>query len=125
MVVRFKIAEGSHEYNCVRNPLLRAGFRRTRGGTWNFRWGPHLSEADYQAMNPYQASPLPPPPPPHTHTHTHFESVACPAEQLARARVHVRGQRRYIDAPRSTPVGSSANTRQNCSYESLPVRSLS
>lgn len=54
LVVRFKIAEGSHEYNCVRNPLLRAGFRRTRGSTWNFRWGPHLSEADYQAMNPYQ-----------------------------------------------------------------------
>lgn len=51
--MRFRIAN-AHEYNCVRNALLRAGFERTEGESWNMLWSRHLRADEYQRLNPYQ-----------------------------------------------------------------------
>ena len=45
---------GVHEYNCVRNALLRAGFRRTEGDEWNFAWAKHLSPDVVVRLTPFQ-----------------------------------------------------------------------
>lgn len=50
----FKISEAVHEYNCVRNAFLRAGFKRTTGSGWNVLWGRHLKEEEFMRLNPYQ-----------------------------------------------------------------------
>ena len=43
-----------HEYNCVRNAFLRAGFKRTNGSGWNALWAKHLTEEQFLRMTPYQ-----------------------------------------------------------------------
>jgi hypothetical protein len=43
-----------NEYNCVKTPLVRAGFQRTEAETWNIGWSKHLGGDEYSRMNPYQ-----------------------------------------------------------------------
>lgn len=48
----FKI--GATEYNCVRNSLMRAGFRRTSADRWNVFWGRHLRPNQFRRLNAFQ-----------------------------------------------------------------------
>jgi hypothetical protein len=50
----YKIPEGCHEYNCVKNAFVRGGFGRVRGNAWLGLWARPLSEDEFIAMNPYQ-----------------------------------------------------------------------
>lgn len=52
--LNFKISEDCHEYNCVRNAWLRAGFQRVKGTNWHAYWGKHLSEDGFRKLQPYQ-----------------------------------------------------------------------
>jgi len=52
--VRFKISDNVHEYNCVRNAFLRAGFKRVSGWSWNICWAKHLREEEFLRMTPFQ-----------------------------------------------------------------------
>ena len=52
--MRFKISDNVHEYNCVRNAFLRAGFKRTTSSGWNGLWAKHLTEDEFLRLTPYQ-----------------------------------------------------------------------
>ena len=45
----------AHEYNCVRNTFLRAGFdRHGSGDDWCALWTKHLKDEEYMRMSPFQ-----------------------------------------------------------------------
>ena len=45
----------AHEYNCVRNNFLRAGFdRHGSGDDWCALWTKHLKDEEYMRMSPFQ-----------------------------------------------------------------------
>ena len=50
----YRIPEGNHEYNCVKNSFTRGGFVRVTGPNWLGQWSRPLSEDEFAAMNPYQ-----------------------------------------------------------------------